>query len=112
MKSKSYNKIAFGVILLLQIVCMIYFGNAKQGYFVDELWSYGLANSYYHPHVYSDDALEERWVSGEYFRDYLEVLPDQRFRYGSVVYKSDAGLSSSAVLYGITYNLITFSKYI
>lgn len=53
MKSKSYNKIAFGVILLLQIVCMIYFGNAKQGYFVDELWSYGLANSYYHPHVYS-----------------------------------------------------------
>lgn len=86
MKSKSYNKIAFGVILLLQIVCMIYFGNAKQGYFVDELWSYGLANSYYHPHVYSDDALEERWVSGEYFRDYLEVLPEQRFRYGSVVY--------------------------
>ena len=85
MKSKSYNKIAFGVILLLQIVCMIYFGNAKQGYFVDELWSYGLANSYYHPHVYSDDALEERWVSGEYFRDYLEVLPEQRFRYGSVV---------------------------
>lgn len=34
MKSKSYNKIAFGVILLLQIVCMIYFGNAKQ----DILW--------------------------------------------------------------------------
>ncbi len=86
MKSKCYNKIAFGVILLLQIVCMIYFGNAKQGYFVDELWSYGLANSYYHPHVYSDDALEERWVSGEYFRNYLEVLPEQRFRYGSVVY--------------------------
>lgn len=83
---KKLCKIVFAILVLLQIGCMVYFGNEKQGYFVDELWSYGLANSYYHPHVYSDDALEERWVSGEYFREYLEVLPEQRFRYGSVIY--------------------------
>lgn len=111
MKSKSYNKIAFGVILLLQIVCMIYFGNAKQGYFVDELWSYGLANSYYHPHVYSDDALEERWyrenISGTIWK-----CSRPAFSIWISRVQSDTGLSSSAVLYGITYNLITFSKYI
>lgn len=85
MKSKGC-RIAFIVILCFQILCMIYYGNAKQGYFVDELWSYGLANSYYHPHVYSDNALTERWVSGAYFSDYIKVLPEERFRYGSVLF--------------------------
>ena len=85
MKSKGC-RLAFIVILCFQILCMIYYGNAKQGYFVDELWSYGLANSYYHPHVYSDNALTERWVSGAYFSDYIKVLPEERFRYGSVLF--------------------------
>lgn len=85
-KKSSLIKIVLAAVLVLQIFCMIYYANQKQGYFVDELWSYGLSNSYYHPHVYSDDALEQKWVSGEYFRNYLEVLPNQRFQYGSVIY--------------------------
>lgn len=89
---KHKSKIVLYAVLLLQLLCMFHFGDAKQGYFVDELWSYGLANSYYRPHVYSDEALEGTWVSGDYFRDYLEVLPNQRFKYGSVIFnqKNDA----------------------
>ena len=41
------------VILLVQMIAMAFWGNAKKGYFVDELWSYGLANSYYFPHIFS-----------------------------------------------------------
>lgn len=88
MKSKR-NKVtiwAFVLILVLQLLCMFYYGNAKQGYFVDELWSYGLANSYYHPHVFSNGGFTRGWETGSYFRDYLTVLPNQRFEYGSVFY--------------------------
>lgn len=88
MKSKKTNttKILFVAILLLQLVCMFFYANAKQGYFVDELWSYGLANSYYHPDVGWNGALQNGWVTGNYFHDYLRVLPNQRFAYGSVIY--------------------------
>lgn len=79
-------KIIFVIILVIQLCCMFYYGNAKQGYFVDELWSYGLANSYYHPHVDCNGALLKGWVTGNYFHDYLRVLPNQRFAYGSVIY--------------------------
>ncbi|MCI8454331.1 MAG: hypothetical protein HFE84_06930 [Lachnospiraceae bacterium] len=76
----------FGGIIVLQLFCIVYFANAKQGFFVDELWSYGLANSYYHPHVYYNDALEKQWVSGTYFKEYLEVSPEERFCYDSVIF--------------------------
>lgn len=85
-KTTKTTRMLFAVILILQLCCMFYYGNAKQGYFVDELWSYGLANSYYHPHVDCNGALLKGWVTGNYFHDYLRVLPDQRFAYGSVIY--------------------------
>ena len=85
-KATKTTRMLFVVILILQLCCMFYYGNAKQGYFVDELWSYGLANSYYHPHVDCNGALLRGWVTGNYFHDYLRVLPNQRFAYGSVIY--------------------------
>lgn len=85
-KTTKTTRMLFAVILILQLCCMFYYGNAKQGYFVDELWSYGLANSYYHPHVDCNGALLRGWVTGNYFHDYLRVLPNQRFAYGSVIY--------------------------
>lgn len=81
---KQKEHIFLCIILIVQIAVMLFFGNMKKGYFVDELWSFGLANSYYHPHVYSDGALEQ-WVDGDYFREYLEVSENERFQYGSVV---------------------------
>lgn len=74
------------VILLVQMIAMAFWGNAKKGYFVDELWSYGLANSYYFPHIFSNQALEDRWVDKDFFLDYIEVGEGERFSYESVVY--------------------------
>lgn len=67
---------------------MLCFGSAKSGYFVDELWSYGLSNSYFHAHVYSDNALSD-WVDGSYFSDYIEISDDERFSYDSVIYNQE-----------------------
>lgn len=74
------------VLLLIQLVIMAFWGNAKKGFFVDELWSYGLANSYYHPHIFSDEALEDKWVDEKYLSGYIEVDEGERFCYGSVIY--------------------------
>lgn len=82
-RKKEY--ISFLLILFLQVLIMIGYGNLKKGYFVDELWSYGLANSYYDPHVYSNGKLDN-WVYGEYFKNYLEVLEGQQFKFDSVIY--------------------------
>ena len=73
-------------VLLMQVVMLVIAGQKKQGYFVDELWGYGLANSYYHPHVYSDDAFNGEYLSPEYFKNYLEVSEEDAFKYGSVFY--------------------------
>lgn len=81
--SKEY--ILLFVIILAQITVLVWYGMMKQGYYVDEVWSYGLANSYYHPHVYSDGTLDN-WVSGDYFREYLEVAESERFQYDSVIF--------------------------
>ena len=74
------------IMLALQMLIMFYWGNVKEGYFVDELWSYGLANSYYHPHIFSDNAMENDWLDEEYFRTYIEVEEGEQFSLGSVVY--------------------------
>lgn len=79
-------KTIFIIMLVLQLMIMFYWGNVKEGYFVDELWSYGLANSYYHPHIFSDEAMENDWLGAEYFKTYIEVEEGERFTFGSVVY--------------------------
>lgn len=39
-------------IIMVSFIAMIYFGNQKEGYHVDELYSYGLANSEYLPFMH------------------------------------------------------------
>ena len=48
---KTNIYIIFSIILFAQIVFMLYYCNMKQGFFVDEIWSYGLSNSYYHAQI-------------------------------------------------------------
>ena len=87
MKKLSWNNILLGIILIAQIILIVGAGIQKKGYFVDELWGYGLANSYYHPHIYSDYAFaNDEYKSPDYFRDYLEVSEDEAFKYDSVFY--------------------------
>ena len=47
------------------------------------------ANSYYKPYVYVGSPVEDGWVSGEYFGNYLTVDAEHRFDYGSVFYNQE-----------------------
>ncbi len=80
------------VMIIVQLgIITYYMAQKKQGYHMDELWSYGLSNSYYQPHMYTRFETDEwneynHWNDGDLFRDYLTVQEGERFEYGSVYY--------------------------
>lgn len=78
--------IIFAIILFVQIVFMLYYCNMKQGFFVDEIWSYGLSNSYYHAQIWEDNGLDNVKIDPEMFKSYLTVNKGEEFSYGSVIY--------------------------
>lgn len=41
----------------------------EKGYFVDEIWSYGLSNSYYHAQLEDNNSLENVKISSELFKN-------------------------------------------
>ena len=96
-KSVKREYVLLAVIVLAQlIITAVVFAFVKGGSHSDEVWSYGLANSYYQPFVYQrpgvgiDEAAEadginlREWISGSVFRDYITVQEGERFAYGSV----------------------------
>lgn len=96
-KSISVYEILLVILVLLQLGYTSYvFVYQKQGFHMDEIWSYGLSNSSDGPFLDVEDGVSywditvdkfqncNEWVSGELFHDYLTVQPDERFDYGSV----------------------------
>lgn len=99
---KIVSKNKYWMLLILLIVIQLFrviyvFNFEKEGYHSDELWCYGLANSYYDPFIFSNgscfdfDNLDYRhnfneWLDGSVYRDYIEVGDNDRFAYGSVIY--------------------------
>ena len=105
---KTNIYIIFAVILFVQIVFMLYYCNMKQGFFVDEIWSYGLSNSYYHAQIWEDNGLDNVKIEPEIFKSYLTVNKGEEFSYGSVIYNQTHDAHSASFLYGIAYNIVVF----
>lgn len=78
------NKKAICMISIIMLFAIIMCA-AKQGYHMDELWSYGLANSYYMPAVNHENRLSEE-VNGKFFHDYITVNSGEEHCYDSVLY--------------------------
>ena len=86
MLGKKGNNIILIGILFVQILFMIFYCDMKKGFFVDEIWSYGLANSYYHAQIWEDGELDNAEIKPEIFKDYLTVNKGEEFKFGSVIY--------------------------
>lgn len=89
------NKTVYIILCLVILagICRFSYGFfvEKQGTHSDEEWSFGLANSYYEPYIYSsdDDTYDKNcneWLSGEVLKNYLTVQKGERFSFGSVYY--------------------------
>ncbi len=100
---KVHWGIWLGLIIVIAVIRLIVIFNGRDGHHVDETWSYGFANSYYDPYVYTDNKVGITygpegiknlglWISGEVFDDYITVSPDQRFSVDSVIYNKEEDL--------------------
>ena len=91
-KSKKNTCFLLTVIILMQLIRIVYsFIFIKEDYHSDEIWSFGLSNSYYEPFIFqSDDHKEfinnDNWISSDVMKDYLVVDEIHRFSYDSVYY--------------------------
>ena len=98
-EKKNIKAVIFLVlIILIGMIRLIYIYSLRDGHHVDETWSYGFANSYYEPNVFgwADESHWKNigeWVSGDVFKDYITVSPDQRFSFDSVWYNKQNDLS-------------------
>lgn len=92
LKSKKTTYIILTLIIIAGICRFSYgFFIEKKGTHSDEEWSFGLANSYYEPYIYSsDDRIYSKntneWISGEKLKNYLTVQNGERFSFDSVYY--------------------------
>ena len=96
-KSRKLIYILLGVIILAELLWTgWFFIFEKDGHHSDEIWSYGLSNSYYQTFIYQkadvmidkaakDDYINlHRWLDGSVLHDYVTVQEGERFSYGSV----------------------------
>ena len=74
------------LILMAQVFTMIIIGQNKQGFFMDEISTYGLANSFYEPFNNWTPEYYNQWNSSEYYFSYVETHDETQFRYDSVYY--------------------------
>lgn len=78
------------LILALVLVCAVglMFAARKDGMFIDEIYTYGLSNSYYAPYVtdIKGGDLIDKVMTREELTDYLTVGEGDRFAVGSVYY--------------------------
>lgn len=86
MLSKSKIVSLFVKILLLQLLLLFVMGTKKTSFFVDEIWTFNLANSYYFPALLDAQGYFDKWLPGEFWQQLLVVAPEHRFAFGSVWY--------------------------
>lgn len=85
--TKNKYTIILVILIILQIANIIFWGSKKEGYHIDEVFSYGLSNGYYDPFPYYEtDDYFMVWHDVEFFTDYVMVSEEHRFAYDSVWY--------------------------
>ncbi|SEL38329.1 hypothetical protein [Ruminococcus albus] len=110
------------VLILIQLVYSTYmFVYKKNGTHSDEIWSYGLANSYYRPFIYLPDGIYQdeynggydgsditnKWIDGKVMNDYVTVQEGERFTYDSV-YHNQVLDHHPPLYYGILHTICSF----
>lgn len=87
-KPKYRDAIILSIILLVQTLVMVHFGFQKNGFHVDEIWMYQVANQTYemgHSYSLSHNAgYFNTWHSSDIFHDVITVSEEQRFNYKDI----------------------------
>jgi len=105
--NKKAAVLFFAVIIIFQVAAIIYSANNRNGFFIDELYSFGLSNSVGHAFLNKDVSIHNKWVEKEYFHKYLTVQPDERFSYSSV-YRNQIKDCHPPLYYFVLHTICSF----
>ena len=76
-------------LVMVASVCLL-FSNRKAGMFIDEIYTYGLSNSSFHPFLSTDGerygSIEHRVITRGELLDYVSITGDEGFDFASVYY--------------------------
>lgn len=86
MKKETRKKILLLLIGTVITANALYWCVRKEGYYIDELWSYGLSNGYHTPFLHQAEGYMNNWHQPVFYWDYLTIQPDERFSFESVCY--------------------------
>ena len=86
MQENTHVKKTAIIFITLELAVVIFFGFQKGGYFVDEISSYNLANSYFVRANSSTGILYDKWVEPQYLSSLIVVSTEKRFAYNSVFF--------------------------
>ena len=83
---KRYLTLILALVLVSSVCCL--FAGRKEGLFIDEVYTYGLSNSYYTPFVadIKDGNMIDKIITHGELLDYMTVGEDDAFAVGSVYY--------------------------
>ena len=86
--SKIYFLLSF--IIILQVLFLIHFINIKTNLHCDEIWTFGLANSYGYPVFWengfwpsSNNDFYNKWHDGKIWFNYITVQPNETFSFNN-----------------------------
>lgn len=114
----SRNIIIICIVLLSLINITYTFAVTKKNYFTDEIWSYGLSNSYYDPFIFANgDVSTSRkpenykninsWITSDVFFDYIAVNEGEAFSYDSVWYNQSLDVHPP-LYYALLHTICSF----
>lgn len=87
-KHPAFCPVILTWLILLQIVCLLYYAGQKSGFHLDEYSSHTLSNNYYIGSLSNADDYLNQWHGNDYFLS--AVTPgEHRFAYDSVYYNQE-----------------------
>ena len=111
--------VLLALIMAVQLVYTVGVFNSKKTFHTDEMWSYGLANSDGRPFLFMQPRIAlshhqgqrmynfDEWVDGSYYKDYLVVKENERFRYDTVIYNQTLDMHPP-LYYSILHTICSF----
>lgn len=88
-RATKHREVGFLILAILVILLALgYWGGGKNDLMLDEIYSYGLANSAYMPFVtgFREEGIVDSVITREQLLDYITVDESARFQYDSVYY--------------------------
>lgn len=125
--------LAMGIMLLLQLLCLFYFGSRKAGFHEDELYTYYSTNK-----TAGLSVSDRQWMERDALRNDFVVLEGEQFRYGVVkqmqswdvhppfyyyifhtvcslfpgVFSKWLGIGINLIAYAVCYGLLAYGVYL